>query len=82
MRRLKWFLLAAGAGAIAACGIDNDGTVIVNPPPDQKTSFASYVIQQVNNTRDDTEPVPVEGLDFEFPGDDDQTAFASVLPPG
>lgn len=88
-------LLLMAAFALGGCDVfdDNDdeiaGPVDPGPDPDPDPdpdptgdNFNDFVIDLVqNNTADDTDPVEINDLDFEFDEEEDPAAFDELFPP-
>ena len=76
-------IFAGIAAMLSACGGSgsSSGPVFVPPPPPPpppaQTAFSQFVQDQFAATADDTEPEPVDDVDFAF--DEDPTAFDSLL---
>ncbi len=57
--------------ALAGCG--DGGTA------DQDTGFADFVADQIVATADDTDPAPINDLDFPDAGAEDEDLFTGLL---
>lgn len=66
---------------LAACGGSGGSSSGFAPPPDneQQTSFTGFVETQFAVTADDTDPIPIESLDFDFDDQGDPGAFDTLL---
>ena len=61
---------------LVGCGGGNGGT----PPPepeDNRVDFNGFVVEQINNTAENTDPVEINDTEFVF--SEDENAFDSVL---
>jgi hypothetical protein len=56
---------------LALAGCDDGGT--------QDTGFADFVADQIVKTADDTDPAPVNDLDFPDAGVEDEDLFTGLL---
>lgn len=81
--RLRGTMLAMAASmAVAGCGSDSLPPPIEPmppPPPPAAVDFTGFVIEQFAATADDTDPVAVDDMDFEFNDQDNPDAFAELL---
>ena len=72
------------AACLAACGggdMSDHGTM--NPPmvtPAAKTNFTTFTERLISSQSETGEPLAVARADFYFPDDDNETAFAAVVP--
>ena len=81
MMRVVPVLMAAG---LAACGggemSDNSA---MNPPtamPAAKISFTTFTEKLISSQSETAEPLAVAPTDFSFSDDDNEAAFAAVVP--
>ena len=81
MKSVVPVLLAAG---LAACGGgDMADNSTMNPPtvtPAAKTNFTAFTERLISSQSETEEPLAVARTDFYFPDDDNETAFAAVVP--
>jgi hypothetical protein len=81
MKRVVPVLMATG---LAACGggeVSDNGTM--NPPmvmPAAKMSFTSFTEKLISTHSETEEPLAIAPADFSFADDDNQAAFAAVVP--
>jgi hypothetical protein len=81
MKRVVPVLMAAG---LAACGggeVADNSTM--NPRmvmPAAKISFTSFTEKLISTRSETEEPLAVASADFSFADDDNQAAFAAVVP--
>lgn len=73
-------------GVIALAGCDSDSDLAPQqpapppaPPPPETVSYTQFVVDQFAATADDTDPVSIEGTDFDFDSEDDPGAFDDLL---
>lgn len=79
-------ILTLGAFGIAACGSSGDSgssppTIppITPPPVEPPTSFTQFVKDQFAGTADNTDPVEINDVDFDFDNADNPQAFDDLL---
>ena len=81
MKRLVPVLMAA---SLAACGGgDMSDTSTMNPPtvtPAAKISFTTFTEKLISSRSETEEPLAVAPTDFSFSDDDNEAAFAAVVP--
>lgn len=83
--RFRLTMLAMAASmAVASCGSSDRPPAIEPmppspPPPPAAVDFTGFVIEQFAATADDTDPVAVDDMDFEFNDQDNPDAFAELL---
>ncbi len=79
-------VLSTLAGCSDGGNNNNGAAIVVTPPlpdpdpePQPQTDFSTFVIGLFANTADNTDPVPVNGLDFSFADQDNPAAFDELL---
>lgn len=76
-------LLAIGAVGLAACGSDRNFTPPPvpdpGPPPVQTESFTMFVKDQFADTADNTDPVEINDVEFDFDNSDNPSAYDDLL---
>jgi hypothetical protein len=81
MKRLVPVLTAA---CLAACGGgDMSDNSTMNSPmvtPAAKTNFTTFTEKLIGSQSETEEPLTVARTDFYFPDDDNEAAFAAVMP--
>jgi hypothetical protein len=81
MKRLVPVLTVACLAACGGGGMSDNGAM--NPPmvrPAAKTSFTSFTERLISSQSETEEPLAVASTDFSFPDDDNQAAFAAIVP--
>jgi hypothetical protein len=81
MKGLVPVLMAAGL--VACGGGDTSDQSTMNAPmvtPAAKTNFTTFTERLVSRQSETEEPLAVALTDFYFPDDDNETAFAAVVP--
>jgi len=87
MKRLVPVLTAAcltacgGGGMSDSSAVNTDSTM--NPPaatPAAKTNFTTFTEKLISRQPETEEPLAVAPADFYFPDDDNEAAFAAVVP--
>jgi hypothetical protein len=81
---MKGLLPVLMAACLAACGGgDMADNSTMNPPtvtPAAKISFTTFTEKLVSRQSETEEPLAVAPTDFSFADDDNQAAFAAVVP--
>jgi uncharacterized lipoprotein YmbA len=81
---MKWVLAVMMAAGLAACGGgDMSDSSTMNPPmvaPAAKISFTAFTEKLISNRSETEEPLSVAPADFSFADDDNEAAFAAVVP--
>jgi len=81
MNRLTPVLMAVCLAGCGGGGMSDDSSM--NPPmatPAAKTSFTSFTERLISSQSESEEPLAVASTDFYFPDDDNEAAFAAVVP--
>jgi hypothetical protein len=84
---IKWRKLGVAfvaAAFLAACNGDNGGTSNTAPPPppaSSSTEFSAFV-QQTFAMNEDSTPVSLDGITFDFDVNNDPTAFDALIMSG
>ena len=72
------------AACLVACGGgDMSDQTTMTPPtvlPAAKTNFTTFTEKLISTQSETEEPMAVARTDFYFPDDDNETAFAAVVP--
>jgi len=72
------------AACLVACGGGgmSDQTTMTPPTatPAAKTNFTTFTERLISTQSETAEPMAVARTDFYFPDDDNETAFAAVVP--
>jgi hypothetical protein len=81
---MKRLVPALTAACLAACGGgDMSDSSTMNPPtvtPAAKTNFTIFTEKLISSQSETEEPLGVAHTDFYFPDDDNEAAFAAVVP--
>ena len=81
---MKALLPVLMAAALAACGGgDMSDNTTMNPPtmtPAAKISFTAFTQKLISRQSETEEPLSVAPTDFSFADDDNEAAFAAVVP--
>jgi hypothetical protein len=87
---MRWVVPVLMAAGLAACGggdmSDNSAMIpdsTMNPPtvtPTAKTDFTTFTEKLIGDQSETEEPLAVASTDFYFPDDDNEAAFAAVVP--
>jgi hypothetical protein len=82
---MKALVPLLAAVSLAACGGDgmSDINAMTPPPmatPAAKTSFTTFTEKLISSQSETEEPRAVATTDFYFPDDDNEAAFAAVVP--
>ena len=87
MQRLVPVLTAACLAACGGGGMSDNSTMnpdsTTNPPtatPAAKINFTTFTEKLISSQSETAEPVAVADTDFYFPDDDNEAAFAAVVP--
>jgi len=87
MKRLVPVLTAACLAACGGGGMSDNTTVnpdsTMNPAtatPAAKTNFTTFTAKLIGSQSETEEPLAVAPTDFYFPDDDNEAAFAAVVP--
>jgi hypothetical protein len=75
--------MLTAAGLVACGGGDMSDQTTMTPPmvtPAAKTNFTAFTEKLISTQSETEEPMAVERTDFYFPDDDNETAFAAVVP--
>ena len=87
MKRLVPVLTAACLAACGGGGMSDNSTMnpdsTMNPPtatPAAKTNFTTFTERLIGRQSEIEEPLAIASTDFYFPDDDNEAAFAAVVP--
>ena len=87
MKRLVPMLTASCLAACGGGGMSDTSTVnpdsTMNPPTTTsaaKINFTTFTEKLISSQSETAEPVAVAGTEFYFPDDDNEAAFAAVVP--
>lgn len=89
-RKIASLILVCGFTLSGCNSNNNDAPLVIEPPaapppeeepaPDpQPVDFTTFVGEQFAMTADDSDPQPVDDVDFEFNDQDDPAAFENLL---
>ena len=77
-RKASALCVLAMAALLAGCG-GSGSSGYAAPAPELQTEFSGFVEDQFASTADDTAPVMIKTLDFNFVNQDDPAAFDALL---
>jgi len=81
---MKALVPVLAAACLVACGGgDMSDQTTMTPPtvtPAAKTNFTTFTEKLISTQSETEEPMAVARTDFYFPDDDNETAFAAVVP--
>lgn len=87
MKRVVAVLMATGLAACGGGGMSDNSAVnpdsAMIPPtvtPTAKTNFTTFTEKLIGSQSETEEPLAVAPTDFYFPDDDNEAAFAAVVP--
>ena len=87
MKRVVPVLMATGLAACGGPGMSDNSTMnpdsTMNPPTATsaaKTNFTTFTEKLISTRSETEEPLAVASADFSFADDDNQAAFAAVVP--